>query len=108
MEIREDARYSRDYHDPAKRSIANAVQVWFADGSDTGEVAVEYPLGHRRRREEGLPALVSKFRDNLATCFDEQRRQQILTACGDSKMLHAMPVTDFMALFVTEQATVTD
>lgn len=108
MEIREEARYSRDYHDPAKRSIANAVQVWFADGSDTGEVAVEYPLGHRRRREEGLPALVSKFRDNLATCFDEQRRQQILTACGDSQMLHAMPVTDFMALFVTEQATVTD
>lgn len=102
MEIREEARYSRDYHDPAKRSIANAVQVWFTDGSHTGNVAVEYPLGHRRRREAGMPVLVNKFRDNLATCFAGQRQTQILAVCGDPQVLHSMSVTDFMTLFMKE------
>ena len=102
MEVREERRYSRDYHDPEKRSIANAIEVWFADGTGTGEVAVEYPLGHRRRREEGIPLLVSKFRDNLATCFAEEKREHILEVCGDPARLHDMPVADFMALFVKE------
>ena len=61
MEVVEDVRYSEEYHDPDKRSIANAVQVFFNDGSSTPQVAVEYPLGHRRRRAEGIPKLIEKF-----------------------------------------------
>ncbi|MCG8436537.1 MAG: bifunctional 2-methylcitrate dehydratase/aconitate hydratase, partial [Pseudomonadales bacterium] len=69
MEIVEDERYTREYLDPDKRSIANAIQVFFKDGSHTEQVAVEYPIGHRRRREEGIPVLEEKFKSNLATRF---------------------------------------
>jgi 2-methylcitrate dehydratase len=99
MEIREEPRYSRDYHDPTKRSIANAVQVKFSDGSDTGKVAVEYPLGHRRRRDEGIPVLVRKFADSLATCFSPRQQERILRTCGDPAMLESLSVADFMDMF---------
>ncbi|GAA5118621.1 2-methylcitrate dehydratase [Alloalcanivorax gelatiniphagus] len=100
MEIVEDPQYTRDYLDPEKRSIANAVQVFFEDGSSTDQVAVEYPIGHRRRREEGLPVLEDKFQRNLATRFPAGRVAAITDLCRDAERLNATPVNEFMDLFV--------
>ncbi|MGB7541999.1 MAG: bifunctional 2-methylcitrate dehydratase/aconitate hydratase [Burkholderiales bacterium] len=96
----ENRQYSRDYHDPKKRSIANQLQVIFKDGTRTRKVAVEYPLGHRRRRKEGIPVLEAKFRTNLARRFPEQQRQAILDLCQDPKRLEATPVNEFVDRFV--------
>ena len=98
MIVREDKQYSADYHDPDKRSIANAIQIVFKDGSRTDKVAVEYPIGHRRRREEGIPVLESKFRRNLLTCFPLARSEKILERCQDRDGLETMPVNDFMSM----------
>ena len=100
MEIVEDPGYSKDYYDPEKRSIANAVQVFFKDGSSTEQVAVEYPIGHRRRREEGFPVLEDKFRRNLATRFPAGRVADIMELCRNADRLNAMPVNEFMDRFV--------
>lgn len=100
MEIVEEPRYSRDYHDPDKRSIANAVQVFFKDGSATAQVTVEYPLGHRRRRAEGIPLLEEKFQRNLATCFPPPRCMEIFALCQDQAQLEATPVHEFMDLMM--------
>ena len=100
MVIEEDPRYSREYHEADKRSIANAVQVFFKDGSSTERVAVEYPIGHRRRREEGIPLLVSKFEANLATRFPGGRAKAILDLCLDAERLAATPVDDFVGALV--------
>jgi 2-methylcitrate dehydratase len=97
----EEPRYSRDYLDPRKRSIGNAIAIAFEDGSATPEVAVEYPLGHRRRRREGIPALMEKFRTHLAHRFPERQRTRILAVAQDARALEAMPVhefTDMMAI----------
>ncbi len=99
MKVVENTRYTRDYLDPEKRSIANAVQVFFAGGEATREVAVEYPIGHRRRRSEGIPLLWSKFESNLRTRFSEDRAGSILAACRDSTALDDMPIDDFGSLF---------
>ncbi|TLM78581.1 bifunctional 2-methylcitrate dehydratase/aconitate hydratase [Microbulbifer harenosus] len=99
-EVVEEPRYSADYLDPAKRSIANAVQVFFTDGTATEKVEVEYPVGHRRRRGEGMPLLEQKFLANLATRFPEQRCAEILALCKEQKALEVTPVNEFMALFV--------
>ena len=96
----EDKGFSRDYHDPDKRSIANAITVEFKDGKKTGEVVVEYPIGHRRRRKEGVPLLVEKFKTNLARRFPEKQRSAILALCQDAKRLEATPVNEFVDLFV--------
>ena len=96
----EDKQWSRDYLNPAKRSIANAVQVFFADGSKTDKVAVEYPVGHRRRRKEGVPLLEAKFRRNLGRRFSAKRQQAILALCADTRRLEAAPVNEFIDLFV--------
>ncbi|MDN3557970.1 2-methylcitrate dehydratase [Halomonas maura] len=100
MEVVEEARYSRDYHDPDKRSIANAIQVFFRDGSATDRVAVEYPIGHRRRRDEGVPVLEDKFRHNLATRFPRARCEAIFALCRDPARLEATAVHRFVDLFV--------
>jgi 2-methylcitrate dehydratase len=100
MEVVEDKRYTADYYRPDMRSIANAVQVFFNDGSCTEKVAVEYPLGHRRRRAEGIPQLANKFRRNLETQFSAARSAQIFALCQDAPRLEAMPVPGFMELFV--------
>ena len=96
----EDKGFSRDYHDPDKRSIANAIAVEFRDGKKTGEVVVEYPLGHRRRRKEGIPLLLEKFKTNLARRFPDKQRHAILALCQDQKRLEAAPVHEFVDLFV--------
>ena len=100
MEILEDKRYSEEYHDPEKRSIANAMQVFFKDGSSTDKVEIEYPIGHRRRRGEGIPVLEAKFKRNLATRFPSARCEAIFDLCKDEKRLHNTPVNEFMDLFV--------
>jgi 2-methylcitrate dehydratase len=95
----ENRQWSRDYLNPKTRSIANAVQVFFRDGSRSENVAVEYPVGHRRRRKEGVPLLEAKFRTNLARRFPPKQQQAILAACRDQARLEAMPVHEFVDLF---------
>ncbi len=100
MVISEDKRFSAEYHDPQKRSIANAVQVYFKDGTSTENVTVEYPLGHRRRREEGIPQLEAKFRENLATRFPLNQINRIERIVFDQATLEATSVSQFVDLFV--------
>jgi 2-methylcitrate dehydratase len=100
MTVAEDPRFTRDYYDPEKRSIGSSVQVWFRDGSATPQVAVEYPLGHRRRRAEGLPLLVRKFRDALATHYAQPRADAIGALCGDAGRLETTPAHEFVDLLV--------
>jgi len=94
----EDAGYSADYHDPGKRSIANAITVEFNDGSSFDEVAVEYPLGHARRRVEGIPLLIEKYKTNLARIYNKDKQNKILDLCLDYEKLAATPVNEFMDL----------
>jgi 2-methylcitrate dehydratase len=96
----EDKGFTRDYHDPEKRSIANALAVEFKDGKKLGEFVCEYPIGHKRRRKEGMPVLVEKFKLNLARRFPSKQRQAILDVCMNPGKLHAMPVNEFVDLFV--------
>lgn len=100
MQVRENEQFSRDYHDPDKRSIANSIQLIFKDGSKSDLITVEYPIGHKRRREEGIPVLLSKFKNNLATRFASDKVEQIIEAINDTNTLAAMKVDDFMALWV--------
>lgn len=100
MEVVEDPRYSRDYLDPEKRSIANAVQVFFKDGSSTEKVEIEYPFGHPRRRDEGIPLLLRKFRENLLTRFSEEQVEEILQLMNDRHKFESTRVNEFMDLFV--------
>jgi 2-methylcitrate dehydratase len=96
----EDAGFTADYHDPDKRSIANALTVEFGDGAKLDEVVVDYPIGHKRRRAEGIPRLVEKFKTNLARRFPEKQRQAILEASLDQTKLEAMPVNEYVDLYV--------
>jgi 2-methylcitrate dehydratase len=94
----EDKRFSKDYHDPDKRSIANGITIEFKDGTKTKEVVVEYPIGHKRRRTEGMPVLIEKFKVNLARRFPAKQQRAILDAALDAKTLEAMPVNEFVDL----------
>ncbi|HEX7403776.1 MAG TPA: bifunctional 2-methylcitrate dehydratase/aconitate hydratase [Usitatibacter sp.] len=96
----EDKQFTRDYHDPEKRSIANALTVEFKDGRKIPEIVVEYPIGHKRRRKEGMPVLVEKFKTNLARRFPEKQRAAILELALDPKALEATPVHEFVDLMV--------
>ena len=102
MVIEEDTRYSKEYLESDKRSISNAIQIFFSDGSSTEKIEVEYPIGHRRRREQGIPLLVEKFEKNLKTQFSESRVESIMSLCSDQEALEQTPVTDFMNLMVAE------
>jgi 2-methylcitrate dehydratase len=96
----EDKQFTKDYHDPEKRSIANALTVEFNDGKKLKEIVVEYPIGHKRRRKEGMPVLVAKFKTNLARRFPAKQQQLIMDLCSDAKKLAATPVNEFVDLFV--------
>jgi 2-methylcitrate dehydratase len=96
----EDKQFTKDYHDPAKRSIANALTVEFKDGTKLKEVVCEYPIGHKRRRKEGMPVLVEKFRTNLARRFPAKQQKSILDLCMDAEKLARTPVNEFVDLFV--------
>lgn len=100
MEVVENIDYTRDYLDPAKRSIGNTLQVFFRDGSATDRVAVEYPIGHRRRRQEGIPLLLKKFEANLRNRIPARQADAILGLCQDRHALETAPVNHFMDLFV--------
>jgi 2-methylcitrate dehydratase len=100
IECAEDKKFTRDYHDPEKRSIANALTVEFTDGGKLKEVVVEYPIGHKRRRKEGMPVLVEKFKRNLARVFAAKQAGAILERCLDAERLDAMPVHEFVDMMV--------
>jgi 2-methylcitrate dehydratase len=97
----EDPQFTRDYHDPDKRSIANSLRMELTDGTVLEET-VEYPIGHRRRREEGLPLLVEKFRTNLRRRFPAQQQERILEVSLDTARLDAMPVNDYVDLYIPQ------
>ncbi|MFN0317646.1 MAG: bifunctional 2-methylcitrate dehydratase/aconitate hydratase [Burkholderiales bacterium] len=100
IECVEDKQFTKDYHDPEKRSIANALTVEFKDGKKLKEIVVEYPIGHKRRRKEGMPVLVEKFKTNLARRFPAKQQQAILDLCLDSKKLDGTPIHEFVDLMV--------
>ena len=95
----EDLQYTKDYHDPEKRSIANAVTIIFSDGSALDEIAIEYPVGHKRRRDEGIPLLVEKYRTNLRRIFDEAQQEKIASLTLDYEKFSQTPVNEVMDLF---------
>ena len=96
----ESAQYTKDYLDPEKRSIANALQVFYKDGTTSDIVECEYPLGHRFRRDEAFPKIVEKFNANMATKFASKQLQQIQDVCLDKNKVASMAVNDFVDLFV--------
>ena len=100
MEVVEDKRYSTEYHEPDKRSIANAIQIFFKDGSKTEKVEIEYPIGHRRRRTDGIPLLEQKFENALQQHYLPEQAQRIINMCQDQKTLEAMMVRDFVKAWV--------
>lgn len=102
MEIVENKQYTLDYHDPEKRSISNAVQVFFKDGTSTENVEVEYPLGHRRRRAESIPEIEKKFRHNIGTQFSESHIELVMNACLRTSLeeFASMTVPHFMELWI--------
>lgn len=100
MQVEEDERYTKEYHDPDKRSIANAIQIFFKDGSSTQKIEIEYPIGHRRRRAEGIPVLEKKYHQALLSRFPKRKTQQIYDLCLDADKLTQTPVNEFMDLFL--------
>lgn len=107
MHVTENKEFSRDYHDPKKRSIANSIKIIFSDGTESELVTVEYPIGHQRRRAEGVPVLMSKFKRNLSTQFSEERVEEITAIMSDQERLTAMTVVDFMSLWVKPRESTT-
>jgi len=97
----EDSRFTRDYHDPKKRSIANGLTVELKNGERLKEVVVEYPIGHKRRRKEGMPLLQVKFQTNLSRRFAAKQKKRIEDASFDQATLEAMPVHQYVDLYVT-------
>jgi 2-methylcitrate dehydratase len=96
----EDPAFTHDYHDPDKRSIANALTVEFNDGTKMDEIVCEYPIGHKRRRKDGIPLLEAKFRTYLARQFPARQQQRILDVSLDQARLEAMPVHEYVDLYV--------
>ncbi len=100
MEVRENEGFTRDYYAPDKRFIGNSVQVFYKDGSSSERVAVDFPIGHRKRREEGIPVLVSKFEDSIRDRLTEGQYSALTTLCADQTRLENTPVNEFMALLI--------
>src|SRR6056300_572087 len=100
MQCIENKQFTQDYLDPSKRSIANALQIFYQDGTHSEKITVEYPIGHRRRRAEGLPELIKKFSKNLNREFDPEHAEKILNLNLDYEKLAATPVHEYVDLFV--------
>lgn len=100
MEVIENPDFTKNYYDPEKRAIGNSLQIQFRDGQKTQEITIEYPIGHRRRREEGIPLLLEKFRDSVTGCFDAQQSETILKVCANQEALLKMPVDQFLNFLV--------
>ncbi|NCF63787.1 MAG: bifunctional 2-methylcitrate dehydratase/aconitate hydratase [Gammaproteobacteria bacterium] len=101
MAVSENEGFTTDYFDPEKRGIGNAIQVFFKDGSSSERIEVSYPIGHRRRREEGIPVLVRKFQSAIGDHYSSDQAMNIESACGEQKALESLPVPDFVAKLVT-------
>ncbi len=101
MQVKENTTFTQEYYDPNKRYIGNAVQVFFRDGSASRRVQVDYPIGHRKRREEGMPVLVKKFEASVAAHFSPKQTESIKAMFADRDSLAAMPVSEFVARLVT-------
>ena len=101
MQVRENTAFTEDYYAEDKRYIGNAVQVFFTDGSASPRVQVDYPIGHRKRRAEGMPVLVRKFEDSVAAHFGVKQTESIKRTFADRDSLAAMPVGDFVAKMVS-------
>jgi len=101
MQVKENPAFTKDYYDPNKRYIGNAVQVFFKDGSAGARVQVDYPIGHRKRRDEGMPVLVKKFESSVAAHFSPRQSESIKALFADRGALAAMPVSEFAARLVT-------
>jgi 2-methylcitrate dehydratase len=99
MEVRENPQFTKDYFDPEKRYIGNSVEVFFKDGSSTGKVSVDYPIGHRERRGEGIPALLQKFEAAVGGQLPARRVEQILNLTSDTSRFEATPIHRFIDLF---------
>ena len=95
----DDPKYTADYHNPKKRSIANALTVRLNDGTVLPEIAVEYPIGHPLRRNEGIPLLMEKFTNNLARRIPMEAREKIVAVSSDQAQLEATPVSDYVSLY---------
>jgi len=100
MEVEENKKFSEDYLDPAKRSIANSLQIFFKDGTSTDVEEVHYPIGHKNRRSEGIPILINKFERNLNTQFSNQHASEIMSLFEDDERLFNLPVSEFVDFFV--------
>jgi 2-methylcitrate dehydratase len=96
----ENPQYTKDYHDPEKRSIANALTVYFKDGTTIGEIAIEYPIGHKRRRNDGIPLLLEKYKKNLSRIYDSTQQEAILKLTLDYENFSKTPVDEVMNLLV--------
>ena len=99
MEVRENGKFTKDYYDPAKRYIGNAIQVFYKGGTKSERVEVEFPIGHRKRRAEGIPVLINKFEKAIAGKLSARQCVAINGLCADQKELEATPVHEFMALW---------
>lgn len=100
MQVEENKQFSLDYLDPEKRSIANAVQIYFKDGTTTEKIIIEYPIGHRRRREEGIPYLFQKFEKNVAKHYSADKVADLVAVFKDANRLENMPVNELMEMFL--------
>jgi len=100
MVVVENGQYTIDYLDPEKRSIANAVQIYYNDGTSSEFIACEYPLGHRFRREEAFPQIIDKFQKNISTHYSQKQLSKINEVCADQKLLENSAVHEFVNLFV--------
>jgi 2-methylcitrate dehydratase len=103
MTVRENPRFTKDYFDPDKRYIGNSVQVFFKDGSKTGKRSIDYPIGHRRRRKEGIPVLLEKFRKAMIDQFPITQANEIIDVCGKPDEMLAYSVSALMDLFALER-----
>ncbi|OGT43903.1 MAG: 2-methylcitrate dehydratase [Gammaproteobacteria bacterium RIFCSPHIGHO2_12_FULL_40_19] len=98
MHVTESTEFSRDYLDPEKRSIGNAIQIIFKDGTKTEEVSIEYPIGHKRRRTDGIPLLLAKFKQAVAAHYSQQQADAILKQCLNKNDLLQLPIDAFMTM----------
>ena len=99
MEVRENPQFTRDYFDPDKRYIGNSVQILFKDGSRTDKVSIDYPIGHRKRRAEGIPVLMAKCAAALGAQLPAAQAAEIMRLAVNPAELDAMPISDFLALY---------
>jgi 2-methylcitrate dehydratase len=103
MEVVENARFSKEYLEADKRSSGRSIQVFFIDGTSTHLESVDYPVGHRRRREEGIPLLIKKFERYVGEHMSEQQTEQIIRVCSSQKLFENTSVDDMMSLFYSQQ-----